>query len=267
MNPLSRHKTVSLDELTIDPAVQRREGIDQRRVNKIAEDFNPLALGTITVSERADGTLVVLDGAHRTAGARQAGYTGRIPAQVIKGLTVREEARLFLLLNETKTPSAITKFQVRVVMGEPEACEMNDILTGHGWKMTNSTEPGCIGAATAIERIYRNGGGSLPDGNHGLVLDRVIEILTAAWEYDQKSMNAGLLLALAQLIGRFGPSVDTKKLVAEMQSTRPGVVVGRGRTLRDAQGGSLPAAVAKILAGMHNRKRRANLLPEWVWIR
>lgn len=39
------------------------------------------------------------------------------------------------------------------------------------------------------------------------------------------------------------------------------------KVLRDVQGGTVPAALAKILAGMHNKKRRTNLLPEWVWIR
>jgi len=267
MSAQIRHRSISLEDLVIDPRVQRREGLDQNKVNRIVAKWDPMALGTLTVSERADGTLVLLDGAHRRAAARQVGYTKNVAAEVITGLTLQHEARLFLLLNDTTTPSAVTKFQVRVVEGEPDAVEIDAIVTAHGWKVTYSSEPGCITAANAIERVYRNAGGSLADGNHPEILERVIEILTAAWEHDPKSVNSNMLLALAQLIGRFGPSVDTKKIVAEMQSTRPGVVIGRGRTLRDAQGGTVPAALAKILAGMHNSKRRTNLLPEWVWIR
>jgi hypothetical protein len=247
--------------------VQRREGVSQPRVNRIAADFNPLALGTITVSERADGTLILIDGAHRTAGARQAGFTGRIPAEVITGLTHEGEAQLFLLLNDTRTPSAVTKFLTSVVKGDTAAVEMNQILTGYGWRVEQASTPGCISAATAIERVYRSAGGTLPDGLHYDVLDRTIEILTAAWEHDSKGMNASLLLGLAQLIGRFGRSVDTKKLVLELQGTRPGIIVGRGRTLTAAQGGTVPSAIAKILTGMHNNKRRTNILPEWVWTR
>jgi len=56
-------------------------------------------------------------------------------------------------------------------------------------------------------------------------------------------------------------------LVSEMQATRPGIVIGKAKALRDSQGGTLPAAAAKVLVGMHNRKRRTNLLPDWVWIR
>lgn len=267
MNPQSRHKSVNLDDLTIDPAVQRREGLNQGKINKIVAEWDPMALGTLTVSQRTAGTLVLLDGAHRCAAARRVGYTAHLPADIITGLTLQDEARLFLLLNTTTTPSAITKHLVSVVKGEPEAVEIDAILTAHGWKVAVSSEPGHIVAVSALERVYRNGGGSLADGRHPDVFERVIEIITAAWEHDTKGMASSMLLALAQLIGRFGPSVDTKKLVTEMQATRPGIVIGRGRTLRDAQGGTVPAALAKILAGMHNSKRRTNLLPDWVWIR
>lgn len=267
MSKRSHHKTVSVDELTIDPEIQRREGPDKRRVDAIAANFNPLALGTITVSRRADDTLIVLDGMHRVAAARQSGYKAFLHAEVIEGLTKPEEAELFLLLNETRTPSAISKFLVRVVMGEEEACEMNTIAQAHGWDVAPSTEPGHISAITALERVYRNGGGAIANGRHADLLDRVLTIVTAAWEHDYKGANAHILLAVAQLLGRYGASVDTKKLVAEMQDTRPPVLIGRAKTLRDAQGGTVPAALARILAGMHNKKRRTNLLPEWVWIR
>lgn len=262
----SKYRKIALDQLSIDPRVQRTEGVEARRATAIAANFDPDALGTITVSERADGTLIVLDGMTRTAGARQHGYQGTIPAMVFTGLTIEEEGHLFLALNATKTPSALSKFLVRVVIGEPEATEMNSIIGSHGWEM-GPTSPGMVSAATAVERVYRNGGGTLPDGCHPDVLDQVMEIITAAWEHDEKATQGAMLLAVAQLVGRFGPSIDTKKMVSEMQATRPGVLIGKARVLCDVQGGSVPGALAKILAGMHNRKRRTNLLPDWVWIR
>lgn len=263
----SHHKTVSIEDLVIDKRVQRMEGIDQPRVDKIAANFNPLALGTITVSQREDGRMVVLDGMHRCAGARKAGHKAFVNAEVIEGLTIAQEAELFLLLNATKTPSALSKFLVRVVMDEPEAVEISDILTAHGWRVTPQMGAGIITAISAVERVYVNGNSTVQSGRHPDILDRTFEIVTAAWEHDQSAGQQHILLAVAQLIGRFGPSLDTAKLVKEMQGTRPGVLVGRAKVLRDAQGGTVPAALAKILAGMHNKKRRTNLLPEWVWIR
>ena len=267
MSTQSNHKAVSLEELIIDPRVQRTEGVDGPRVNQMVANFNVLALGTITVSQRRDGSLVVLDGMHRVTAARQVGYQGLLNAEIISGLSIEQEAELFLLLNATKTPSAISKFLVRVVMGEAAALEMDAILRSHGWRVHPSTHDGSLTAVTAIERIYANGGGTKANGIHGALLDRSLEVITAAWEHDYQGVNSNMLLAVAQLLGRFGPSVDTKKLVAEMTDTRPAILIGRAKTLRDAQGGTVPAALAKILAGLHNKKRRSNLLPEWVWIR
>lgn len=260
-------KKLPIDSLIIDPNIQRVEGIDQRRVDKMAADFTPAALGVITVSERRDGSLVVLDGMHRTATCRQANYDRPITAEVFTGLTIEDEAGLFLRLNSGKNPTAISKFLVRVQMGDPIAVDLTDILSAHGWKVMISQDPGNLVAVDALERVYRNGGGTVSDGANHELTDRVIEIVTAAWEHDQGGVNQHMLLAVAQLVGRFGAALDTVKLVTEMQQTRPGVLIGKAKTLRDVQGGTVPAALAKILAGMHNKKRRTNLLPEWVWIR
>lgn len=258
---------VGLDVLTIDPRVQRREGVDDRRVTRMAEHFKPHALGTITVSMRDDGSLVILDGAHRTAAARQIGYKDDLPATVIAGLTLEQEAEIFLLLNDFKSPSIISRFYARVVMGDPVAVDIHRILEAHGWKVIQSNDAGCIASIGTIERVYRNAAGTQADGEYPEVLDYVLDVLTAAWEYDGKGVTQHHLLAIAQLFGRFGQSIDTKKLVTEMSYTRPDVLLGKGKVLRDVQGGTVSAAIAKILVGAHNKGRRTNLLPEWVWVR
>lgn len=259
-------KRLSLDSLSIGE-VQRVEGIDQRRVTAMAKDFRPLAVGVITVSERKDGSLMVIDGMHRTAAARLAGYQGLLQAQVFTGLTIADEAELFCYLNTGKMPSALSRFHAQVLMGDPEATDITAILKRHGWTVSPDFRPGNVAAIQAVERVYRNGGGVLTEGAHPQLLERVIETLTIAWEWDSKSVDASMLLAIAQLFGRCGASVDTKKLIAELSGTRPAVLIGHARTLKDAQGGTVPAALAKILVGRLNKGRRTNILPEWVWIR
>jgi len=260
-------RKVAIDEITVDPRIQRIEGIDHRRVAKMVANFEPESLGVITVSQRDDGTLVALDGMHRCEVCRQKNYTRPLNAEVFIGATLEEEARIFLSHNSGKSPSKISMFLVRVHMGDPVADDITGIAALHGWIISHSNFPGHIYAVDALERVYRNGGGTVSDGTHPELTDRVLELVTAAWEHDQTAVNQAMLLAVAQLVGRFGPSVDTAKIVAEMQDTRPGVLIGKAKTLRDLQGGTVPAALAKILAGMHNKKRRTNLLPEWVWIR
>lgn len=260
-------KKMPTAQLVIDPAVQRVEGIDQVRVEGIAAKFKPELLGVFVVSHRSNGTYVVLDGMHRLSVCRLKGYTASVNCEIFTGLSIADEAELFLGRNSGKMPSALSKFNARCLMGEPEAVEIRAIAEEHGWTIKPGSMPGYLSAIEALERVYRNGGGTVPDGAHPELMGRTLEILTAAWEWDYKSVHQSMLLAVAQLLGRFGPAVDTNKLIAEMQGTRPSVLLGKAKTMKDIQGGTVPAAMAKILAGMHNKKRRTNLLPEWVWIR
>ena len=123
-----------------------------------------------------------------------------------------------------------------------------------------------IRAHGQIEPITVDPDGQLLDGRNRVRACRVLGIQPTRRVFG-KSTNGHILLAVAQLYGRFEAGVDTKKLVTEMAQTRPDVLIGKARALNAVQGGTVPAAMAKILAGMHNSRRRTNLLPEWVWIR
>lgn len=257
------HEFLRAEYLTTDPKVQRP--LDERRAQRMALDFIPGAIGSIVVSRRADGTNVIIDGAHRTRASVIANHSKPLPCVVHNGLSKAEEAALFLRLNDTRQPQAISKYLVSVVEGNKEALALEAILASHGWRVDASDQPGNLAAIDALRRVYRNAGGVLPDGQYDEITDRVITIITRAWERDSKSANAAILLGLAQLLGRFGGTVDADKLVKEMAQTRPLILVGKAKALRDIQNGVIPAAMAKVLSGMHNNHRRINLLPEWVW--
>lgn len=267
MTTKSTLKKIDISRIAIDPDVQRVEGVSEHRVQQIANNFDILAFGTITVSERTDGTLVCLDGMHRVAAARRSGYTGLAPAVVISGLNKAAEARLFNLLNATKTPSMVTKFVIGVLAGDPQRVAINKIVEAAGWKVGGHTDDGVIRGVTALERIYSNGSGTLPTAEHPEHLERTLDIITRAWEWSAKSGDALLLEGVSMLLGRFGDTVDDRKLVEQMADTQPGNLIGKGRAMRDLHGGTVPAGIARVLVGLHNKKRRTNLLPEWVWTR
>lgn len=263
----SRIAKVALDAITVDPRVQREEGLDQRRVNKMAENFNPDALGLLILSERADSTLICLDGMHRRAAAHQAGWKELVDGRIFVGLSLAEEASLFLLYNDKKDPSAISRFKARVLAGDAVAVDIHNIVRRLGWTVRLSADPGNLAAVDALERVYRSGAGTLSDGAYPAITERTLSTITEAWGREPVAVQNPILQGVAQLYGRYGNAVDTPKLVREMQDTQPRVLVGRAKTLKDVQGGTVPAALAKILVSLHNNRRRANLLPDWVWVR
>jgi hypothetical protein len=257
----SYQKSVSLDAVIVDQRVQRTEGPDQRRVDKMASMFNPDALGVLILSEREDGTLVCLDGMHRCLSARKAGHTALMEAKVFTGLTLAEEASLFLLYNDKKDPSAVSKFNTRVVAEDPVAQDIDRIIRSHGWRVATSTHPGCINAINKAEDVYRTGAGSVANGVHPEILDRVLSIITAAWGHDQHGVHQAILAGMGQVIGRFGTKVDSDKMIAEIRGTRPETIIGSARSMAGVQRTSVSAALARDLARMHDNRRRKNLLP------
>lgn len=259
---------VNVDDLLISHhhGAQRIEGVNARRVTKIATEWDPSKVGTITVSKRSDGSMFVPDGAHRVSAAREVGQPA-VPAIVHHGLSRSEEAKLFGGLNTFAAPSAISRFLARAAEGEEIANDIKRIIESRGWRIAQNGDNGSLSAIAATERVYRSASNTRPDGRHPGALEWVFDITTAAWEHDRDSGHGAILQGLGQLLGRFGNDIDTKRLVAEMSQTRPNVVLGRAKAMRDAVGGTMPAHVAKVLVGLHNTKKRVNRLPEWVWTR
>lgn len=260
-------ETVWLDEMTIDQEVQRKEGVNQRQVDKMAANFEPDALGTFILSQRDNGTLVVLDGMHRRAAGIAAGYNAYVDAKVFSGLTVAEEASLFLLYNDKKDPSAVSKFHARVLSQDAEAVEMFQIISTNGWTIAQGDSNGYLSAVNAVERVYTTGAGTLKRGRYANILEVVLSVVTESWGHDSDATNGTVLQGLGQLYGRFQGDVDSKKLVSELQQTQPKILIGQSKLLTSAQGGTNSAALAKVVTGLHNKRRRTNLLPEWVWVR
>jgi len=266
-NSRVHHELLSVDSLTIDSRVQRREGVNARRVATIADNFNADALGALSISHRKNGALVILDGAHRCEASRIAEYNEPLHALVYEGLALAQEAAMFDLLNSFQAPSLISRILARVVAGDKESTDIVHTIEGHGWKIGLTSENGVFAAINAAQRVYRNGVGTLGPGAHIDLLDQTMAFITTTWHYDRESSHQMMVLGVAQLFARFGDAVDVTKLSKSLAQDRPYNIIGRAKAMQALQGGTVPSALAKVLVGMHNKGRRTNLLPEWVWTR
>lgn len=244
--------------LTTDIRVQRP--IDMVRVNELSASFNADQLGTIIVSERPDHTRIILDGQTRLAAKSKVGNTSPVHAQIYTGLTLEEEASMFLAYNNSKPVSALDKFLVRVTEGDKTANEISTILSAHGWRAYKGGGDGTVQAVNALERAYNRGGAS-----GGLVVGAVMESITKAWGYQFAGTNASIIGGLAEMFIRYGHDVDRAKLVRELQGTNPRTLLGRARGMKESRvfSDSLPLIVGRVLHTMHNQKLRKNHLPDW----
>ena len=241
--------------MVVDQAVQRR--LDERKVLKIAEDFDINALGVVTVSHRADGTIHVVDGQHRVHAVRLAiGDDAKIQARVFSDLSLDEEARLFRLLNNTSRVGAFDLFRVRVVEGEPDATAINDIIESYGWHLSLAGSAHAFGAVAAMERVYRR---------HPAVADLTVETLTRAWGHGPITLDGRLIGGMGSLIVRYRDVLNLEDL-----STRLAVYPGGPAKLISTASGwheqyhwPMPRAVAETMRVAYNKGRSSRKLPMW----
>jgi hypothetical protein len=213
--------------LTVDPRVQRV--LDPRRVQRLAEHWNELMVGVLTVSHRAapkfpiEGTTdheeyVVLDGQTRLGAFRHplvCGPTTSAPVlcQVYEGLQLPEEAAMFLQHNDRKSVRPIDNYRLSLVAGEEWAVGIHDIAAKYGWYVQGSEVPegldrparrfSAIGAAVKIYKLD-------PDA-----LTRTFDSVTAAWPGQPYTVCTETLNGLGLIYARHG-DVDHRGLVKKL---------------------------------------------------
>ena len=92
---INKIETVKINDLKVDYSYR---SLDNPSADGIVENFERLAIGYITVSAREDG-LYIIDGIRRVEALKHLGYV-ECPAEVLHGLIVEDEARIFVNMNK-----------------------------------------------------------------------------------------------------------------------------------------------------------------------
>jgi hypothetical protein len=261
----SRLVELNAKEFSIDLKVQRQ--LQEPRAEAMAEDFQPHALGLVTASKRADGHTYLLDGAHRISAARKANYEGLIACRLFEGLTLAEEAALFLTLNSSRAVQAIDRFKVRITEGEPIAVGINDVLKQYNLHVdwANNSSLNVISAITTLEKIYK-GAGIREAGTYPDLLDRLIKTIVQAYasqegKTDRATFSRIVLEGLGIFIATYNKRIDFERLVYVLKGTTPRQIVTNTRTLKEAKvkGPNLGMNAAQVVLNLYNNRNRAKL--------
>lgn len=251
-------------DLSVDITVQ--QPLNPRWVKDIADNFDEAFLGTIIVSRRPDGTYIVLDGQHRLAAAKAAGYVEQVDCLVYTGLTLAEEAALFLNFNRRKVVRPIDRFRVRVVEGDKDATTINNILHTYGWKLSAYKGTYMFCAVQAIETVY-NGAGVERNGPRPDLVDSTMFTITNAWSGEGESVHNTIVGGVGQVFARYGTEVDRAALADRLSKVQPNTLISKTRALRDARKATSSAAMGEVIVGEYNTRRTVHRLADWRWVR
>ncbi len=121
--------------LIVDERYQRTVSgaAGKRLIRKIVSEFHWPYFGVIAATDNGDGTYCVIDGQHRAEAARQHPEVHSVPVMVIEEMTLSEQARAFVEINQSRVRlSALQIHRAAVRAGDPVAVDIDRVATECG---------------------------------------------------------------------------------------------------------------------------------------
>lgn len=203
------NRKIHVGLLQIANAYQRT--IVPQQVRRITKALDADAFGSLTVGERGDGSLWVVDGLQRLTAARQLGID-TVPCDVFQSGGPEHEARVFRLKNKHRTNvSAICLFRAQLTEGDPQSVEIADIIRSAGLRLVIS-EGGKnswpdVKAIRSVERAYGRVGA---DG-----LAQVFRIICEAWAGEKEALQGDMIDGLAMFVKKHS-QFDERRLIEKL---------------------------------------------------
>lgn len=242
------YKWVNLEDLVVDPRIQRGE--EATEISHIANNWNPAAVGTLTLSQRVENgrtVLIILDGQQRRAAGLKVGHKDQVQAIVHENLTLAEEAELFLDLNYRRSVNSWTQFRVARTAGDPVAQSIGLVLDELNIPLGG---PKGFSAVVMARRVARRQGGLT---HLHWALRQVQKIYDSAGEggvYDGRVVEA-----FAMLYREYSTLIDEDNLHKKLARVGGGVddLIGHGHTVQKvSERTKIAKAIARAIALRYN---------------
>jgi hypothetical protein len=203
-----------------------------------------------------DGSYFVMDGQHRVAAAREIRdlianghtvpeeakhYNGNLTAKVYSDLSLAEEAEMFVGLNDSKLPQISDRVAVAAIAGKEIEAGVAMGLAKYGWSLRGSNKVRSVATLLTIQRRD-------PSGE---TLNRVLNIITAAWGNNLAATNAAVLGGLGALIAN-NDQLDDRRLIRTLKRVTPDKVLDNARTFVSSLG-TITAGAAHWMAVTYNK--------------
>lgn len=242
---------VRIDDLQVDHSYQR--DLDVNLVQKIARHYDIAAAGPIVVSKRQDGTLWVVNGQHRAAGAKTAGED-EVIAQIVDNSAVpfdearQLEAELRLKGNDRRSDKVQERFRAQLAAGYRESIAIVEIAEQFGTRINPWPDPKRgINAVSTVEALYRK--------DHGGHLVRVFEFIQESFgSADGPTVQVGILNAVSWLLERHGAEMDRGRMVERIGHEGIDSLMRQARSHKAAMGGALWMNVYRAMVGVYNER-------------
>lgn len=245
---------VATGDIKLDLAVQR--ALVPTRVRKLVTNFDPILLGTLLVSERAEG-LFILDGQHRLDAAKKHDVS-TVNCEVFTGLSKADEARLFMGRNDRANIAAHDRNRNLATSGDQDTLDVQMAAQAAGFafitdKVEDSTfrdrAAGIIVMRDAERREYVDASGP----EH---LARVLTFYARAYG-NQELPESSVVKAVSKLFVNRKSEVDEDRLYNKLRGLPAQQIDAMARQRREEEQSvrslSVVRAATEIITDEYNR--------------
>ena len=246
-------------DLKVDIDVQRTT--DSSWLDRLEAAWDPKKVGIIMVSRRANGDCYIINGQHRQVVALRRDPAAIMDCEIFEGLSVEEEADMFLDYNTHQKPiSVFDKYRIALKANRTIEMLMATTVTMRGLEFSKSKGNRSISAVAACRRIITKWDSSESSLAAGETLtDLLGNTLTYAelafgahpWVWD-----GNLLQAIAQVIHRNRSKIDYNRLVEKLRTKHPDEWQALGMLGVKGGGGSVSrsTAMARMIVAEYNKR-------------
>ena len=240
---------VPITRLQVDPTYQRATDSEASRrvIAGMVKQWNWTLCQPLVVARRTDGSLWVLDGQHRLAGAKERGDIPFVPCVISSSLDHAEEARTFVELNTRRQKLNQGEiFHGMLAAGDPDAKAVQQLLDDTGWRVrkisnTAAYGPGDLECAPMLTRMLATRGAD--------PVRFALTVLRTAYPKTTVRQSATFLKSVAELFDQIDDStVTAQRLIDTIGSVEPYKWTARAVALQETNRGlSLPTAIARAM--------------------
>ena len=197
---------VALNEICIEPY---QRVLNNARVKRIADNFDPARLGVLLLSKRGPHTYAIVDGQHRLCAMRQLGVSDAV-CIVAVGMRYEDEANYFRIQTRDANPlNAYSLYKAGVEAKDEHFLRIEAILAKNDYAVGLKVEPMVITAVNTLSRVMTMQGEN--------ALDLALQCIHVAWHGDPTSLRREMLAGISEFARRY-----ESKLTADLFKQRLG---------------------------------------------
>ena len=244
--PNVHFELIPIKNLVSNQEYQRN--LSMLHVKKAVDDFDLNQINPIKVSRR-DGVNYVFNGQHTAEIIAMVSGSRDTPVwcMIYDDLEYTVEADIFAnQMKNVKPLLPIEIFNANCEAGNNKELMIRGLVESYDLRIAASSNPGCINAVGALERIFDKYGYDM--------LDHVLKLIIMTWEGEQKSFSGNMMSGLARLISCFGDAIKDDVFKDKLGEVS---IKELTRTAKERRAGSLGYAEAMLI--YYNKKMKAPL--------